>query len=84
MNIEDPRWDEYETRFRALAETIDLQKGPQLELASAKVMLFLYGENGLTPDQEFDMLARLEQSKEPIKGTEMLTSYWEDIVLYQL
>ena len=82
MNIEDPRWDEYENRFRALSEIVDVAKGPQPELASAEMMLFLYGENGMTPDQEFDMLSKLEKKVTDLKGTEMQTAYWEDIVLY--
>lgn len=82
MDIEDPRWDEYEARFRTLAETVGVAKGPQPELASAEMMLFLYGENGLTPDQEFDLLNKLESQAAHLKGTEMHTPYWEDIVLY--
>ncbi|WP_303673971.1 hypothetical protein [Vampirovibrio chlorellavorus] len=82
MDIEDPRWEEYEARFRALAEAVGVAKGPQPELASAEMMLFLYGENGLAPEQEFDMLAKLEVKAADLKGTEMQTAYWEDIVLY--
>lgn len=82
MNIEDPRWDEYETRFRALAEQVTLQKGPQPELASAELYLCLYGDNAMTPEQEFDALTRLEKEAGHIRGTEMLTAYWEDILLY--
>jgi hypothetical protein len=82
MNIEDPCWDDYETRFRALAERVDMQKGPQPELASAQLFLCLYGDNGLAPEQEFDALSRLEQVADRLKGTVILTAYWEDLVLY--
>lgn len=82
MNIEDPRWDEYESRFRALSEAVGVTQGPQPELASADMMLFLYGENGLLPEQEFDLLSKLENRLPDLKGTVMLTAYWEDIVLY--
>lgn len=82
MNIEDPRWEAYENRFRSLAENVDLQKGPQPELASAQLLLCLYGDNALTPDQEFEALDRLAQALPQLKGTEMQTAYWEDIVLY--
>jgi hypothetical protein len=82
MNIEDPRWDEYESRFRALSEAVGVTQGPQPELASAEMMLFLYGENGLLPEQEFELLAKLESRLPELKGTVMLTAYWEDIVLY--
>jgi hypothetical protein len=82
MNIEDPRWEEYETRFRALAEQVKMHKGPQAELASTEHYLFLYGENGLNPEQEFELLSRFEQSPERLRGVEVLTSYWEDMALY--
>jgi hypothetical protein len=82
MHIEDPKWEEYERRFRALTEQIDMHKGPQAELASSTIHLFLYGENAMTPEQEFETLEKLEQGLERLKGVEILTSYWEDLVLY--
>jgi hypothetical protein len=82
MNIEDPRWEEYERRFRALTERVDMHTGPQPELASSALHLFLYGENALTPEEELETLDRFEQEAERLKGIEILTSYWEDLVLY--
>ena len=82
MHVEDPRWEEYETRFRALAEAVTLRKGPQADLASAQSYLMLYGENGMTVDEEFELLAQFEQDPAALKGLEMLTGYWEDIALY--
>lgn len=82
VDIEHPRWEEYEQRFRALAETVDLFKGPNPALASAKTLLFLYGDNALTPEQEFEVLARLEQNPCQLRGLEVTTSYWEDLALY--
>lgn len=82
MDIEDSHWDAYEARFRKLAEDIPLHKGPLPELASAHIFLCLYGDNGLSPEKELDILSQLEQQHERVKGVEMLTAYWEDIVLY--
>ncbi len=82
MHVEDPRWDDYENRFRALAGRVTLQKGPQAEAASAELMLCLYGDNGLSSEQEFEVLARLEQAEERLRGTEVVTAYWEDVLLY--
>ncbi len=82
MDTEDPRWPEYERRFRALAESVHLKKGPQAELGSARAHLFLYGENGLAPEDELATLAVFEQARERLRGLEMVTSYWEDIALY--
>lgn len=82
MNIEDPRWEEYERRFRALAEQVELHKGPLPELASSALHLFLYGENAMSVEQEFETLERFEREPQHLKGLEILTSYWEDLVLY--
>jgi len=82
MNVEDPRWEEYERQFRELAEDVELQKGPQPELASSELFLCLYGDNALNPEQEFEALEQLRQVKDKLKGAEMQTAYWEDIVLY--
>ncbi len=82
MNIEDPQWDAYETRFRAISDNLALHKGPVPEIANATIMLCLYGDNGMSVEEEFDTLMQLEARPADIKGLEMLTSYWEDIVLY--
>jgi hypothetical protein len=82
VDIESPQWEEYETRFRALAEQLSMHKGPDPNLPKAKIHLCLYGENGLTPEQEFALLDRLEQQAAQIRGVEIQTSYWEDLVLF--
>lgn len=82
MDTEDPRWEEYESRFRTLAEGVNIQKGPQAELGSAQAHLFLYGENGLSPEDEMATLDRFERERERLKGLEIMTSYWEDMALY--
>ena len=82
MDIEHPRFEEYEQRFRALAENVSMQKGAQPEMASARLLLFLYGENGLPPEEEFKLLATLENHGDELKGATIITSYWEDIALY--
>lgn len=82
MHIEDPRWEEYEARFRGLMAQVTLHRGPLPELASAEQHLCLYGDNALSPEEEFAMLSRFEAQPEQVRGVEMLTSYWEDVVLY--
>lgn len=82
MHTDDPHWEEYERRFRALAELADTQRGPRPELASASLYLCLYGDNALPPEEEMAILSRLEQAADQLKGTEISTAYWEDIVLY--
>jgi hypothetical protein len=82
MNIEDPKWEEYETRFRALVEDTPILKGAHPELASSELMLCLYGENGIEPEQEFKILSQLEAQKGKLSCVEMTTAYWEDLILY--
>lgn len=82
MHTEDSRWECYERRFRALAERVPLHKGARAEVASARLILCLYGDNGLSPDSELEVLTQLEQAVDRVEGVEMTTAYWEDIVLY--
>jgi hypothetical protein len=84
MDVQDPLWDRYEQRFMALANTVELSKGPLPLVSSARLMLCLYGENGLTPDQEFALLDTLEANQKTLQGTTMTTAYWEDIILFTL
>ncbi len=84
MDINDPRWEEYDARFREVAEKAEEVEGPQSSAASAQYILFLYGENGLTPEEEFEMLARLEEAgcENRLKKFEVDTTIWQDTVLY--
>lgn len=84
MDINDPRFEEYQTRFEALAEQVeDGKSGPQPEIGSAKYFLCLYGENGLPPEEEFELLQTLKEHLEDgLQKTTIQTSQWEDIILY--
>jgi hypothetical protein len=82
MHIEESHWEEYEHRFRALAEDVPVKKGPHPEMASSQLLLCLYGDNGLEPEQELAMLSQLEAVKSQLFCVEMSTAYWEDLVLY--
>lgn len=85
MDINHPRFEEYQTRFEALADMVVTQKGAQPELASAKMMLCLYGDNGLSPEDEFAQLEKLEDHLgQGLKHLEMATNYWHDVILYVL
>lgn len=82
MDIHGPDWERYEAQFMRLAEDIELQKAPLPALSSAKMMLCLYGENGLSPEQEFTLLNTLAKEKDRLEGAIMTTAYWEDIILF--
>jgi hypothetical protein len=82
MHIEDSHWEDYEERFRALAQRVPMHKGARTELASAPLMLCLYGENGMNPEKELELLSQMEQAVDQVEVVEMTTAYWEDLVLY--
>jgi hypothetical protein len=83
MDIENPQFETYEQRFRKLAEQAECHKGSQPEIASSRYHLCLYGENGMTPEEEFDLLAQLEKKADAgLKCASIETYYWEDLVLY--
>lgn len=83
MDINDPRFADYQARFEHLAAMAEPIPGPAPAIASARYFLCLYGENGLTPDEEFAMLATLDDYVgKGLKRVDISTSYWEEIVLF--
>jgi hypothetical protein len=83
MDIEDPRFEDYETRFRALAERAEKVLVPKPSLNATRYYLCLYGENGLSPEEEFEFLERMEsEPPENLKRLEVETDYWQDTVLF--
>lgn len=83
MDIENPRFADYQKRFEEVAELAERIPGPAPEIASARYFLCLYGENGLTPDEEFALLDAMENFiGEGLKRVDMNTNYWEEIVLF--
>jgi hypothetical protein len=83
MDIEDPRFEAFEARFRELVEQSELVPPPRPALGSAKAYLCLYGENGLSPDEEFAVLEQLaEEAGRNLKRVEVDTDYWQNIVLF--
>ncbi|MEB3206748.1 MAG: hypothetical protein VKK59_05310 [Vampirovibrionales bacterium] len=86
MDVHDPQWSLYEERFLALAAMADLTSGAKPAVGSTRLYLCLYGENGLTPCQEFATLQELAQvaaeSPQKLRKIEVETSYWQEIILY--
>ena len=84
MNIEAPEFDEYERRFRELAEEADEpEPADKPTLTDTQLFLCLYGENGLSVADELDLLAKLEATpKEKLEKLEVDTDYWQDTVLF--
>jgi hypothetical protein len=79
----------YEATFQALADVVDPWEAPTKPVLSAMpLFLCLYGENGLTPEEEFETLARIqatfEQTPEKVKKLEIEAShqYWQETILF--
>lgn len=83
MDVNDPRWDAYEARFRELAEDALLVQGDKPALDRTQAFLCLYGENGLSPEDEFAVLDQLAAAPpEQRRRIEVTTEYWQDTVLF--
>lgn len=83
MDTEHAQWDQYQARFEEVAELAEDVDGPAPEIASAKLFICLYGENGMSPEDEFTMLDNLEKYiGEGLKRVDVRTAYWEDTVLF--
>lgn len=83
MDIEDSHWEEYENRFRALAERAETVKRAEPSLDHCRYFLCLYGENGLSPQDELIFLDHMAQAEpDQLKKIEVDTSYWQDTVLF--
>jgi hypothetical protein len=83
MDIQDPRWPEYEKKFQELAFLADEVDSPDPPLDQCRYYLCLYGENGLTPDEEFEFLNKMEDAVgKTLKKVVIDTSYWQDTVLF--
>ena len=83
MDIENPRFEEWENRFREVAEDTVRVEQPSTSLDQCQFLLCLYGENGLSTDDEFNMLESIAKTEETQRyKIEKETAYWQDIVLF--
>ena len=83
MDVNDPQFAEYQAAFEKVAELAEPMEGAQPTIAGARYFLCLYGENGITPEEEFQTLKTLDDFMgNGLKKVTMQTGYWEDIVLY--
>ena len=86
MDVNHKRFDEYENAFNALAETATPWEGDKPALDSMAVYLCLYGDNGLTVDDEFALLDTLKNRR--VENTDALwridieADYYQDIILF--
>lgn len=83
MDINDSQFEAYQASFEALANQLDDLKGPQPDISGAKLHLCLYGENLLSPEEEFKRIKELESFLgKGLKKAVIQTGYWEDVILY--
>lgn len=81
MDTESPRWDEWEEQFTRLAEQAEpVSATPTLK--NSQHYLCLYGDNGLSPEEEFAELKQMEQRASQLHKVEIDTGYWLDTVLF--
>jgi hypothetical protein len=88
MDVQDPRFETYERRFMALAEEALVWEGAKPALDQS-LYLCLYGDNGLSPDDEFELLERLntahlstEASTHRLWRLDIEADYYQDVILF--
>lgn len=69
MDISHPLWEQYATRFEALAQQAQKVDKPEPALDNCKIFLCLYGENGVAEEEELAMLQQLDTLSRPSLGT---------------
>ncbi len=83
MDLSHPRRDEYEEKFEALAELADAVDQPECPLDECRYYLCLNGENGLSVEEEFLFLEKMDDEVGgQLRKIVVKTSFWEDTVLY--
>lgn len=91
MDFNLPCFAEYESAFQALAEAVNTWEAESKPVLTAmNSFLCLYGDNGMTPDAEFELLAEIEttfkQTPEKVFKLEIdvATHYWQETILFVL
>ncbi|MGE0200886.1 MAG: hypothetical protein AB7P76_07965 [Candidatus Melainabacteria bacterium] len=83
MDVSNPQFETYRSRFEALADLVPVEPGRRPEVSSARHFLCLYGDNGLSAAEEFALLDILDTYfHKGLKRMDVETSYWQDIILY--
>ena len=87
MDVTAPEWDAYEERFNAVAELATPWPEPtKPDLASLPIYLCLYGDNGLTPTEEWATLTELEAMAKSghLYCLTVDADYWFERILFTL
>jgi hypothetical protein len=87
MDVNAPQWDDYEAAFNALAdEALPWQAEGKPDLTTVAHYLCLYGDNGLDPAAEFELLNQLKPYCEQgrLYCLEVEADYWFERILFVL
>ncbi len=87
MDVNDPRWDEYEAAFTAVANQATLwAEATKPDLAALPLYLCLYGDNGMSVDEEFATLSTLQTAltNQSLYCLEVEADYWYERILFTL
>ena len=83
MDTDHPLWPQYEARFNELAFLAEPVDEISIPLDACDAYLCLYGENGLSPEEELALLDTMDgPAAARLKKRTIQTTYWEDTVLF--
>jgi hypothetical protein len=87
MDVNAPRWDEYEAAFTAVAnEATPWTEPTKPDLVALPLYLCLYGNNGMSVEEEFATLATLQTALDAgnLYCLEIEADYWYERILFTL
>lgn len=64
MTIDHPDFERYQHLFESVAEQLEEWTGPRTAVGCAELVLCLYGDNGLAPEEEFALLEHFQHEAE--------------------
>jgi hypothetical protein len=87
MDVNHERFNDYESQFMALAEEADnWESDEKPALDSMAMYLCLYGENGFSVEEEFEMLEALkhhaQNPESPLLRIDIEADYYQDVILF--
>jgi hypothetical protein len=86
MDVNDPLWSEYETQLLALAEqATPWEADAKPVLGGMAAYLCLYGDNGLSPQEEMAQLTAFAQRVQQglaLQCFALDADYWQEVVLF--
>ena len=87
MDVNHERFTDYESQFMALAEEATFWEADEKPALDRMAMyLCLYGENGFSVEEEFEMLEALKRHAHhpdsPLLRIDIEADYYQDLILF--